>query len=98
MMKNWIGDENISMREEIKEYFNLEEGSCEVLFMEGNAGYMPSIIHEDVKVTIPLLLTRREVELTLFKLLKIKHTEDFTLNFFRNVVAGAASMSMKYKS
>jgi len=87
-----------NMNNLIEDQFDILEGSCKVIFREKNAGYMPSLKCENRSIHIPLLLSHREVEHTLYKLFKLPDTTKHPMSFFYYIVAGACSLSMKYHS
>ena len=65
------------------------------IYFEKDCGlYQPIVCSKNQKKLIPLLLDQIQISCTLEKLAALKDTE-YDFNLFREIVAGACSLSMK---
>lgn len=75
---------------------SVNDGQWEVYFDRNEYGYTPIVDRGYERKTIPLSLEERDVISTIRKIEKLGDLGDVPFELFRDIVAGAASLSMKY--
>lgn len=69
----------------------------EVFFTTTENGHMPVVSNGVTIKVIPLILNDRDVDRTMIKLNSLgKCLDGISFGLFRDIIAGAASLSMKY--
>lgn len=67
-----------------------------IYFKQCQAGIMPIISDGYTEITIPLLLTEKDMYTSLLKIRELKYETISNFEFFKMCVTGAISLSMKY--
>ena len=76
--------------------FEVDGHDWEVYFEVTDNGYIPVITSGYETKKIPLILSQKDVKNTILKLHSLSLLDGVSFGLFRDIVAGAALLSMKY--